>query len=1077
MTTSNNDNELLRKSIAEKELLLSLSSDIAQIKARKELMQLIREKFQQFFYFYHCTIALSDKEKTTLKAFLLDPNSKMRLHKDYQEMITHHYPFADGLHDKVEQSDKPEIFDLDTIVATGKAPHYAVIMNQSGIKQLMGVALKTEGKTIGVLVFHSDKADNFNPSMFETVSGIVGQISLTVSNLLAAEAIDAKIKERETLLHLSEVISRVKDRNELLALVNTELKQLFVYSHSLVLLYNSDLESMCTYILDPESKNLGYKEYEKLTTQPLPVKDGILDTILLSEAPLVFDVDAEALKTTAPPYMKMHFDNGLKELMAITLRKPTQEPLGMLIFFGTQKGLFNTEVIQLVKGVVNHITTALNNILHLEEIEERNKENRILLSVSHAISSIRNTDNLMSAIRAQLKSVMAFTDICISLYNHEKSNYTIFAYDSELLSRYPDDLLSSAFPLNDGIHNVVIQKDHTVIFSNESLKAMKMPHVDFMLGRGIREIACVRLVSSGQIIGALTLSSEQDYAFSQSDATFIQRLSPHLATAIANIHANEVIQERDRQNEILLSVSTAISATRDKYELVRIIHQSLKRFISFSDVSITTFNIEKGTIKPYLYYCEQVVMQPDYEEVVTQEYPLYDGLHDNTLETENVCVVTVESLLPRKQPNIEFIHRGGIKELAAIRLQNSNEVFGAMVLLSTKNDAFPEADRELIKRLSYHISTGVSNLLANERIENQLKEISSYKSQLEDEKQYLQQEANIGYSYNDIIGSGFEMQKVFHLLSQVAFASSTVLILGETGTGKELIARAIHNYSPRKDKLMVKVNCAAIPVSLIESELFGHERGSFTGATERRIGKFELANKGTLFLDEIGELPLDLQAKLLRVLQEKEIERVGGQSVIKTDVRIIAATNRNLLKEVEEGRFRRDLYYRLDVFPITLPALRDHKEDIPDLAIHFLDKYAKNSGKKVVKIANKVMKELMSYYWPGNVRELEHLIERSVLMATGDTLKEVYLPTPKAVERTNFIKSITFSTYEENEREHIINALNNCKGKIYGPGGAAELLGLKVGTLNSMIARLGIKKGDTVYKWNESPNNETEILR
>jgi len=281
MTTTNNDNRLLHQ-IAEKELLLSLSSDIAQIKARSELMQLIREKFQQLFYFYHCTIALSNKEKTTLKAFLLDPNSKMRSHNDYQHLITHHYPFGDGLHDKIELSDKPEIFELDALVATGKAPGYAVIMNESGIKQLMGVALKTEGETIGVLAFYSDVPGNFNPSMFGMVNGIVGPVSLTVSNILAAEAIDIKIKEREALLHISDVISRVKDRNELLALVNTELKQLFVYSHSLVLRLNSDLESMSTYILDPESKNRGYKDYETITTRPIPVKDGILDTILLS---------------------------------------------------------------------------------------------------------------------------------------------------------------------------------------------------------------------------------------------------------------------------------------------------------------------------------------------------------------------------------------------------------------------------------------------------------------------------------------------------------------------------------------------------------------------------------------------------------------------------------------------------------------------------------------------------------------------------------------------------------------------------------------------------------------------------
>jgi len=307
------------------------------------------------------------------------------------------------------------------------------------------------------------------------------------------------------------------------------------------------------------------------------------------------------------------------------------------------------------------------------------------------------------------------------------------------------------------------------------------------------------------------------------------------------------------------------------------------------------------------------------------------------------------------------------------------------------------------------------------------------------------------------------MQKVFHLLSQVSFANSTVLILGETGTGKELVARAIHNGSPRKDRLMVKVNCAALPANLIESELFGHERGSFTGATERRIGKFELANHGTLFLDEIGEMPLDLQVKLLRAIQEKEIERVGGKTTIRIDVRIIAATNRDLQKEVDEGRFRRDLFYRLNVFPITLPPLRDRTEDMQVLVSHFVERYAKNTGKNIRSVSAKAMKELMAYHWPGNVRELEHLIERSVLMSSGDEIRDIHLPVMNRKELKKSLEDEYIKTFDENERDHLMKALEKCNGKIFGPGGAAELLGLNVSTLNSKLRKLNIKK-DISYK-------------
>jgi formate hydrogenlyase transcriptional activator len=284
-------------------------------------------------------------------------------------------------------------------------------------------------------------------------------------------------------------------------------------------------------------------------------------------------------------------------------------------------------------------------------------------------------------------------------------------------------------------------------------------------------------------------------------------------------------------------------------------------------------------------------------------------------------------------------------------------------------------------------------------------------------------------------------------------------VLGETGTGKELIARAIHNASPRKDKLMVKVNCAALPASLIESELFGHERGAFTGAIDRRIGKFELANHSTLFLDEIGEMPPEAQAKLLRVIQERELERLGGKQTIRIDVRLIAATNRNLEEQVRTGHFREDLYYRLNVFPILLPPLRERPEDIEPLTKFFVEKYSRNNGKKILKIAPKVLQQLRSFTWPGNVRELEHLIERSVLLASENILQDVYIPRSTTTEKHG-PAHLANRTLEEVERSYIIEVLKRCTGKISGAGGAAEILQIPGNTLHSKMKKLGITKAD-----------------
>ncbi|MFB9076690.1 sigma-54-dependent transcriptional regulator [Flavobacterium procerum] len=329
-----------------------------------------------------------------------------------------------------------------------------------------------------------------------------------------------------------------------------------------------------------------------------------------------------------------------------------------------------------------------------------------------------------------------------------------------------------------------------------------------------------------------------------------------------------------------------------------------------------------------------------------------------------------------------------------------------------------------------------------------------YKEERESFKAILQTVENT--EIEGIIGNSQLLNEVIEKIRIVAPAETSVLVLGESGTGKERVAHAIHDLSTNKSNAIVVVNCAALPQSLVESELFGHEKGAFTGANSQRIGKFEQANNGTIFLDEIGELPLDSQVKLLRVLQEKEIQRLGGSSTIKINVRVIAATNRSLEKEVAEGRFRLDLYYRLNVFPIELPPLKERKEDIQALANYFLKKYATKSRKNVSSISPSALTQLMNYDWPGNIRELEHLIERNVLLAKTSEIEKLDLPSNTSTPlRENSGK---MKTMEEMEKEHIMTALQNCGGKVSGPGGAAELLQIQPQTLYSKMKKLGIKQ-------------------
>jgi len=372
----------------------------------------------------------------------------------------------------------------------------------------------------------------------------------------------------------------------------------------------------------------------------------------------------------------------------------------------------------------------------------------------------------------------------------------------------------------------------------------------------------------------------------------------------------------------------------------------------------------------------------------------------------------------------------------------------------TENEYYKRNLEEIVEKRTSEL-TAAREDAENSRLltETSLSEIKKLKDQLEAERKYLQEEIKQEYNHENIIGQSNAINYVFYKIEQIAGTDTNVLILGETGTGKELVARAIHNLSLRKDRALVKMNCAALPSNLIESELFGHEKGAFTGAHSRRLGRFEIAGNATLFLDEIGELPLELQPKLLQVIQNGEFERLGSSNTIKVNVRIIAATNRNLEEEVRKGRFREDLWYRLNIFPITMPPLRDRLDDIPLLVNFFVDKISKRLGKFIEMVPVNVMDLLQNYHWPGNIRELENVLERAVISSSGhklrlvDELKKSHrdLITPK-------------QSLADVEREYIIQVLEQVNWKVSGKDSAAEILGLNRSTLRARMRKFNIRK-------------------
>jgi transcriptional regulator with GAF, ATPase, and Fis domain len=415
------------------------------------------------------------------------------------------------------------------------------------------------------------------------------------------------------------------------------------------------------------------------------------------------------------------------------------------------------------------------------------------------------------------------------------------------------------------------------------------------------------------------------------------------------------------------------------------------------------------------------------------------------IATDGKPVVTNNVLGDDRIPNKTWLRENGFVAFAGYPLRYGDELLGVLAIFRRRPFEAPEMDR--LALFANQASVAIQNAKLFEEVE-------SLKDRLQEENLYLRQEIQSGHDFEEIVGESGPLTSVLDEVRQVAPTDATVLVLGETGTGKELFARAIHDRSKRRDRPLIKVNCAALPGGLIESELFGHEKGAFTGALQRRAGRFELAHRGTLFLDEIGDLALELQAKLLRVLQEGEFERVGGTESIKADVRLIAATHQPLARLVEDGRFRADLFYRLNVFPLRLPPLRERSEDIPLLAGYFVEKHGSRVGKKLRTIGKETLGRLAAYAWPGNIRELENVIERAVILARDETLRidDELLPATRTKVPSEDL------SLEAMERRHVTAALDSADWKIEGPDGAATKLDMRPSTLRSLMKRLGVER-------------------
>jgi formate hydrogenlyase transcriptional activator len=586
------------------------------------------------------------------------------------------------------------------------------------------------------------------------------------------------------------------------------------------------------------------------------------------------------------------------------------------------------------------------------------------------------------------------------------------------------------------------------------------PSMERMRRLGLQSMCALPLSTAHRKLGSLVISSRLPEAYGDEEVRFLALAASQIALAMDDARNFRESLRAEERLRLLLDLTNRVVSTLDLRELLREVSASIRRVMHCDGAGVSLPDRETGELRIYAL------------DFPTGRGVIREGMTAHPEHSVARVFATGQAINMTPE---EIEQDGMIKDehplsLCRIPLVSRDRVLGVLSLGSHRADAFSASDMAFLGEVAKQVAIGVENALA-------YGQIAALKDKLTQEKVYLEDEIRSELNFEEIVGSSEGLRRVLHKVETVAPTDSTVLIYGETGTGKELIARAVHNLSARKASAFVKMNCAAIPTGLLESELFGHEKGAFTGAISQRVGRFELAHRGTMFLDEVGEIPLELQPKLLRVLQEREFERLGSSRTLRTDTRLIAATNRDLGDMVAEQTFRSDLYYRLNVFPVRIPPLRERPEDIPMLVRHFVQQFARRNNRNIDTIPSEVMETLVHYHWPGNIRELQNVIERGVIVSRGSVLK---VPVADLRSNAGIAASVVTrgtgpvslqssgdgarvapttlrGTLDEAERNQILAALEQSRWVIAGPNGAAARLGMKRSTLQFRMQKLGIQ--------------------
>jgi formate hydrogenlyase transcriptional activator len=666
-----------------------------------------------------------------------------------------------------------------------------------------------------------------------------------------------------------------------------------------------------------------------------------------------------------------------------------------------------------------------------------------LLEVAESIVAHRQLSTLFADLSRLLKRLVQFDFISLTLIDPKERVVRLHVLESDqpLVGKPPKSTPYDQTP------TIAALQSRRPYYIPDTAGETRFPIIrELLRANGIQSACILPLFTAHREIGGLHFGSLVTKAYSEEDIEFMGQVARQVAVAVDNAlnseaavaYEGQLAHERDRLRT-LLEVNNAVVGCLATRELFHAISASLRRTFGLDYASLLIYDADAGALRMH------VLDFPDGTGAIREDavVQLDGSLAGYVFRTRQGRVFSLEEARAVSASTGDLFEREGIQSLCCVPLISRGTALGTLNVGSRLPDRFQSEDLGFFTQVAGQVSIALDNALSYKRIEE-------LNERLAEEKVYLEDEIRTDNRFEEIVGQSRALKSTLKQLETVAPTDSTVLIYGETGTGKELLARAIHDLSSRKQATFVKLNCAAIPTGLLESELFGHEKGAFTGAIAQRIGRFELANHGTIFLDEVGEIPIELQSKLLRVLQEREFERLGSSRTIRTDARLVAATNRDLAQLVEQRLFRADLYYRLNVFPMTAPPLRERRDDIPLLVRYFVQQYARRMNRKITSIPTEAMNALARYHWPGNIRELQNFIERAVILSTGSTL---HVPVR---ELKGGPVGASVVTLEAAEREAIQRALHDAGGKVGGPAGAAAKLGMKRTTLQAKMRKLGI---------------------